>query len=317
MILSLNSAVQPRGYRAAGRTFGPLPEATGPPHAARTMALNALRGRRARGKRPGPVPPQPLAIGEVQGDVFNCPMCARPLAPGAGRCPGCGVRLFMGVAARKAGFFLGLGLFGGLILGGAGVAASADRAGRGAGVLPTPPGASAPVVVPPSAGGPAVTQPPGPSVPAMARSALGQAAELHVRLATAGDSLQAFLRADDLDASAVARVLRSLASDATYGASLGPRIASWPDAKAHSDELIAFYGSVRQTAREGLRASVTNEAAYRAAGEEMVTLLAGLGPVDDRTRALAADAGVDVPPRSAATGQGATAAPLSADVGAP
>lgn len=223
----------------------------------------------------------------------------------------------MGVVARKASFLVGLGLFVGLLVGAMGAAAAIDRANGGVAAVPTlAPVASVASVVPTSTHR-AATQPPQPAVPALARSAIGQAAELHVRLATAGSSLQAFLRAGDLDASAVARVLRSLASDATYGASLGPRIASWEAGRTHSDELVDFYAAVRQTAREGLRSSVTNEAAYRRAGDEMVALLGGLAAVDERTRSLATEAGVEVPPRSAAGDQGLADAPLSAGGSAP
>ena len=73
------------------------------------MAINnALRkfGRPTGAKRSQEA--EPLAVGEVDSGVFNCPACARPLAHGATFCPGCGTRLIAGVRAKLA-----LGVHGG------------------------------------------------------------------------------------------------------------------------------------------------------------------------------------------------------------
>jgi hypothetical protein len=129
----------------------------------------------------------------------------------------------------------------------------------------------------------------------MARSALGQAVALHGRLATSARLLQPLLGASRLNAAAVERVLRSLAADAAYGANLPTRIAEWDRAAAVSVELGTLYAGIRQTARDGLRYSVANRSAYRAAAESMLRLLSTLPALDAGTRDLAEAAGVDVP----------------------
>ncbi|MFL5680350.1 MAG: hypothetical protein ACJ77B_07095, partial [Chloroflexota bacterium] len=45
-----------------------------------------------RAKPRPPVVPEPLVIGEPDKNIFNCPVCARPLTVGAARCPGCRTR---------------------------------------------------------------------------------------------------------------------------------------------------------------------------------------------------------------------------------
>ena len=54
------------------------------------MTIDALRGRFGRTpkvRRPGRVKaPEPIAIGETDKDIFNCPNCARPLAVGTPQC---------------------------------------------------------------------------------------------------------------------------------------------------------------------------------------------------------------------------------------
>ena len=65
-----------------------------------------------------------LAIGETDANVFNCPVCARPLSEGTSRCPGCGVRLIMGVQLRRAAAILALGVVLGVLIGGGTTAAA-------------------------------------------------------------------------------------------------------------------------------------------------------------------------------------------------
>jgi hypothetical protein len=264
------------------------------------MALNVLRGR---GKA-APVMPEPLAIGETERDVFSCPVCARPLAQGAGRCAGCGTRLLLGVPAKRAAAFLGLGAIVGMLVGGM-VAATAvslatPQVGTGTGSTPLTKPTQPPVVA---------TRPPvveNPGVPSIARSALGQVGELHVRMATGAALLDSALEASTLDVSDVASLLRSLAADAAYGTDLAPRLAEWDDASPLAEELVAFYAQLRDTARDGLRASLTDAAAYRAAGVAMLDALDGMTTVDADARALADDADVDMP---ALPGPGAVSAP--------
>ena len=59
-----------------------------------------------------------VPIGEFEPHVFACPDCGRPLSDGTSRCPGCGVRLTLGVPVKRAGAILALGLVVGFLFGG-------------------------------------------------------------------------------------------------------------------------------------------------------------------------------------------------------
>ena len=90
------------------------------------MTVDAARRtrRRASAKSATPeptiAPPASIAIGEFDQTIFECPSCARPLALGARRCPGCGTRLLAGVTLGKASGFMAAGLAAGLLLGAGG-----------------------------------------------------------------------------------------------------------------------------------------------------------------------------------------------------
>jgi hypothetical protein len=154
---------------------------------------------------------------------------------------------------------------------------------------PTPsgaPGASAPVVVVPT---------PVPTIGAVSRSALGQAAALNARLTAASSTLRLALRDKDLDSASVADQLRSLAADAAFGDDLASRLGAWDQAYALSLDLSNLYGSIRSTAREGLAASITNDPAYRASAQKMLAVLAGIAPLDKRLRDLALSVDIRLP----------------------
>jgi hypothetical protein len=236
--------------------------------------------------------PQPLAIGEPDANIFNCPSCARPLATGAQRCPGCGTRLILATPARRVGIFVSAGLVIGLLFGYSFAAAmgavSEPRTGSTATPAPTigPPIASVPVVI---------GQTPAPTVPAVSRAALGQAAALNARLLDGQANLRVLLRDEDLDSAAVADTLRSLAADAAFGQDLAARLGQWDDAYELSLDLANLYGSVRTTSREALGASIRNDPAYRAAAQKMIAVLDELPPLDARLRELAETIGMRLP----------------------
>ena len=227
---------------------------------------------------------EPIAVGEVDAHVFNCPECSRPLATGAPVCPGCGTRLLFGVKARKAVGFIAVGLVAGTLLGG-GVMSAARPAGAG-GAAPaiasgavTSPGA--PPITPTEAG-----------IPSRAVSALRQAAILDARLVSQGAELRAVLKGGNARAIDVARVLRTLSSDATFGVDLAPTIAPWTAAAKLSNDLGSFYRAVRDLSQASLRSSISDDKAYRAAGKRMLTLLAELTALDATAAAIVTDAGL-------------------------
>ena len=263
------------------------------------MTAEAVEGRSSPRKTPRrvkprvPMTPQPIAIGEPDANIFNCPSCARPLATGAQRCPGCGTRLILATPARRVGIFVSAGLVIGLLFGFSFAAAmgamSAPRTGSTA--TPVPTIASGPIATVPVI----IGQTPGPTVPAVSRAALGQAAALHTRLLDGEANLRLLLRAQNLDGAAVADTLRSLAADAAFGQDLATRLGQWQDASALALDLANLYGSVRATSREALGASITNDPAYRAAAQKMITVLGEVDALDVRLRELAATIGVKLP----------------------
>ncbi len=235
---------------------------------------------------------EPIAVGEVDAHVFNCPGCSRPLATGAPVCPGCGTRLLFGVQARKAAGFIAFGLVAGTLLGG-GMMSSARPAGAGGAAAAIAPGTSGSIAqgtdTSPSA--PPIT-PTEAGIPPRAVSALRQAAILDARLVSQAAELRAVLKSNDARAIDVARVLRTLNSDATFGVDLAPTIAPWTAAAKLSNDLGSFYRAVRGSSLASLRSSVSDDKAYRAAGKRMLTLLAELTALDATAAAIVADAGL-------------------------
>jgi hypothetical protein len=280
------------------------------------MTVNAARRPRRRGvaQDPGPVlrtPVDTLQIGEINQTVFDCPNCARPLALGARRCPGCGTHLIIGVPMRKASILAATGLALGLIVGAAGgvVFAAKNLAaapGQGLGV-PGP--SAAPIAVGPSSPTPRPTASPAPpsptpapptpdSMPSLARSALTQSITVDAQLAATRTSLEAAVAAAPFSASDVAQILRTVSADAVYGQQLADRVSGWPDSATVGADLAAAYGSIHDAAASALVASVRNEASYRDSARSMIVLIAALAAVDGQARDLAAAHGVTLPESS-------------------
>jgi hypothetical protein len=251
-----------------------------------------------------------LPIGEINQTVFACPACARPLVMGTGRCPGCGTHLLIGVQARKASIFIVLGLVIGALFGGA-VTALASAIGGDHHAPAVVPG---PVVSPsPRASGsstsPSPTSPPvrsvDPAVTPIAGSALVGAIGVDARLAASQAALEAALAARQFDVTAVSQTLRALSADAVIGLKLTPHLDTWVASKSVGADLTTLYTAVQDTAAEGLAASIRNEAGYRAAARQMVSLLHGLAAIDTRARDLATQSGLVL----ADAAPGATPAP--------
>lgn len=239
------------------------------------------------------------AIGEVDAHVFNCPACARPLSDGTWRCPGCGTRMVLGVALKRAALILVLGIaIGGLIGGGVTAAVvttsiSNSVAGRpvDAPLASTRPTAAIPSITPVV---PVAPRPVG--RPATAIAALSGTAVVNGRIAVDTATLASTLADRDVTTIDIARALRSLAADAALGLDLVGRLEPWTDAEAVGSELDAFYRTMADTARLGLRASLSDGKAYRNAGGAMLKVLSGLGTVDASSRTLAATVDLELPP---------------------
>jgi hypothetical protein len=270
------------------------------------MAISSTR-RRSRAVpavsvAPEPdLPAEPLAIGLPDLNVTSCPVCARPIVVGTGKCPGCGTRLLIGVPVRRAGAFVVLGLVVGLIVGGGSAAivvgrGSGSGARPGGGPVPSAPAVSsrsaAPSISPTQ---PASAPPPSSAVPAHAAAALGQVLSVNDRLASRAAALRAGLAAKPFDAFAVATTLRALSADAVVGEGVTGLIAAWPSGADLSARLSAYYRRVGTTAATALGSSLGDTAAYRAGALQMIRVLGDLGPLDADAESLATEAGVAVP----------------------
>jgi hypothetical protein len=256
------------------------------------MAINLRKWRLSA----RPKLPHIGAIGEPDAHVFNCPKCARPLTEGTPRCPGCGVRLIMGVVLRRAGTLMGFGFAIGLLLGGvvmsavittlihpAAEAVAVEPAGDGTTTPASPgPNASAGTVIPPVA------------IPAAALSSLRQSSLLDARIANDADALAAAYRSK-ASAVDIALILRSLASDAAIGSDLTAQLRTWDEATPLAADRAGFYASISAIAHDGLRAAMSDKKKYRATAKSMLATLKGLAALDAASRSLAVTAGIELP----------------------
>ena len=258
------------------------------------MTVDALRGKSARsGRREGQ---ESLPIGETDANIFDCPACARPLAVGTSRCAGCGTRLLAGVRATKAAGFIAAGLVVGLLVGGGAIAAAFTLASPATSTVVEP----APVVAPGAAATAPFASAPAPAldptIPSSAISALRQSTLLNQRLVADASRLVAALGTVEPATVDIARALRALAATAAFGDRIAPDVAEWSEGTAVSAGLTDFYATIGGTAREGLAASLNNAPAYRAAGDAMLEVMAGLSDLDAAARGLAASADIELPP---------------------
>ncbi len=256
------------------------------------MTFNILRGRLS-GQRPDG--PPKIAIGEADAHVFNCPTCSRPLNDGTPKCPGCGTRLIMGVAVRRAMTLIGFGAIVGLFVGGmitsVAIKSLVDPAATA--VFDPADGGTVPVAT--AAAGPSTIPVPSaiPVSPA-ALTALRQTALLDARIADDASSLARL--ASGGSANDIAKVLRTLSADAAIGADIAPRLAAWPEAQTLSGDRAAFYGAISTSAHSSLGDSISDTKAYRANAKSMLKVLQQLGPLDAASRTLASVAEVELPP---------------------
>ena len=280
------------------------------------MTVNAARRNRRRTPEPQTIAPtESLAIGEINQTVFDCPACARPLAVGARRCPGCGTRLLLGIQAGKASVLAGLGLVVGIALGGAfGYGVGLGRTGAASAAAKAGSALSSPAPVQVGGGGTTTasvrpTDTPGTggsggsataSGSPISRSALLQALGVNGRLRAGAVALRATLGANVFDASTVAQTLRSLSAESVFGQQVVGRMADWPVSFTLVKDLASLYDAVHQTAIEGLVASVRDDAAYRATAVAMLKVLDGLPALDREGQAIAAEIGLEISPPSAA-----------------
>ena len=103
------------------------------------------------------------------------------------------------------------------------------------------------------------------------------------------------LAARTFDTYTVFQVLRSVSADAVAGRPLADHIGDWAGGAELADGLTAYYGEVQDAAAAGLDASIRNQAAYKAAAKDMLTLLGGLPALDAQLHDVAAGAGVTFP----------------------
>lgn len=251
------------------------------------MAINALRGASKAAEAP--------VIGDPDGAIFVCTSCARPVASGARRCPGCGARFLLDVPIRRAAVLASMGLALGLVVGGGGVGLAAALGGSRSvmGVAPSAVPDAVPTALPvatqPGPGGGAST-----GIPPAAVAALRGTTTINARIALLAQPLAAELAEDELDVAVVARTLRRVALEVGAAETLVPSLRAWSMASTYAGDLDLFYDSLATRVRDGLGASVRNEEAYRVTATDVLALLGGLPALDAAARQLAAEA--DLPP---------------------
>jgi hypothetical protein len=301
------------GWRGRRDTSGRSARSTLSEENDTNMTTNLLNGKPAKASA-ADANASP-AIGENDSHIFNCPSCTRPLAEGTPKCPGCGVRLVMGVMLKRAGGILALGIVIGVLAGGATTAAAISLS------LPkdkvVAPAVVAPATAPNGARvSAAPTLPAGNAVigaPQAAVAALSGTAVVNGRIAVDAATLSSTLAAPNASSIEIARAFRSLAADSALGVDVAARLGSWHEAGAVMADLEVFYRTMADTARNALRATFADNAGYRRSGAEMLTVLAGLGKVDAASRTLGTSVGLELPPvalpRASASVSGPAASP--------
>jgi cell division GTPase FtsZ len=134
------------------------------------------------------------------------------------------------------------------------------------------------------------------TVPSTAISALSGTTVVNGRISVDAATLSETLKKKDVQTIEIARALRSLAADAALGSDLSGRLSPWPEARDVQAQLDSFYQAMAETAKTGLRASLTDTAAYRKAGAAMLVVIKQLDDVDAASRALAESVGIELPP---------------------
>ncbi len=274
-------------------TFVTLRDDGSPSQTPPIMTSDALRGLDDHEREPN----RQIAIGAPDENIFLCPRCARPLAVGVSRCPGCRTRLVAGVQLLKVIGFVGIGVAAGIVLFGGLVFAIAFAAAPVDTTVPSPAPQASAAVVPSAVPVPsAAPVPVEPLAPPAALAALQQSALVNQRLLADADRLNRVVARKNASAGDIAPILRSLASTASFGNGLPPSIATWADGAAVSQGLATFYAAIGRVASDGLAASISNDRAYVLAGRQMLNVLSGLVDLDAASRGLAAGVGVELPP---------------------
>ena len=235
------------------------------------------------------------AIGAPDVQLFDCPACGRPLPRGTSTCTTCGTRLVAGRPMRRVATFAGVAVVAVLILGALGMTAFAmSSTPPQTGGVPTGSAAASHPAATATAPSEPPTTPTG--VPAGASVALSGTALINNRITTDAGKLAATLSDPNAATVDVARAMRALAADAQQGLDMSARLTPWTDAAPVAAKLDAFYRGLADAARDALRVSLNDATAYRRAGAELIGQMRGLAEVDAAARALAAGAGISLPP---------------------
>jgi hypothetical protein len=225
-----------------------------------------------------------MPIGDGSQDVFSCPTCSRPLAIGTSRCRGCGTILLVGVPARRASLFIGIGAVIGLIAGASfatvasGMTRPVSASGAGSGAAP----------------GAVATVEPAPAVaPNAAANALRLTIAVDDRLSASEVRLKSLLNGS-FDTIAVANLLRAISADAAWGSDVVGRMADWPAAADLQPRLRDEYRRILATAKDGLNSTITSASAYRTAARRMLAHTSAIAALRAESATLAAAYGIDL-----------------------
>jgi hypothetical protein len=229
--------------------------------------------------------------------LFDCPHCSRPLPVGTSRCPECNTRLIGRRTARRVGTMAAAALVAvvAVAVGMTAVLAMSGGSSNGTATVPShAPSASGST----GTAAPTVTVTPAPAtpgVPAEAAVALSGTTLVNTRITQDGAALARTLADKKSQTIDVARAIRVVAADAQQGLDMSGRLAPWTDAATVKSQLDAFYQGLADTARDALRASLTDDASYRQAGARLVTEVRKVDDVDAASRTLATSVGLQLP----------------------
>jgi hypothetical protein len=259
--------------------------------------IEASSGKVRFGRRAAAAAQAGMPIGEADANIFDCPSCARPLGASTTKCPGCGTRVVARVPLGRAAGFVVVGLMIGLGLGAGGTALAMTLTRPAAPAVVQAPPAAAPSLAASAAPLPSAQPAPplDPAVPSAAISALRQTTVVNQRILVDAERLGAALAVSRPTAKDLAPILRGLSVTSGYRDRLAPDIARWAAGETVSAGYVAFYGAIGAAAEGALTYSITNDRVYVDAGRRILAVVTGLTDLDAATRALAAQADLELP----------------------
>jgi Carbohydrate binding domain len=130
-----------------------------------------------------------------------------------------------------------------------------------------------------------VSEPAQPTFPPLIRSSLSTLLVVNQRLAEHADSLAKAIAVRAPAADDIAAILRSINTELEIGDQAANWLLTMPDTVALGQALGAFYDTVTARNADTLGASLGNASAYIQGAKQVIKILVGLGPLNERIQA--------------------------------